>query len=146
MIRTEMHGTEKQPMNVLIVDDDADSASLVVSVFNHLGCHTVCTMTPNDAQKGICSLKANVIILDWILSDRMDAKAVTDKCSAIFSKYDFHMKDEEKPKIVTYSSLKASEIEWLTSPYFYHVDHWQKPISQRDLLKRALNLLWKLEV
>ncbi len=145
MTKTELENLERQPVHVLIVDDDADSAALIASIFDHLGCRTVCTLTPTDAEKNICARNVDLIILDWILDEHTDAKAVMDKCSAIFSKFGIRMSNETKPKVITYSGLKASEVELLTSPYFNHVDHWQKPISYINLLKRTLKVLEEIE-
>ncbi len=145
MTKMEFSNLEREPFNVLIVDDDADSAALIASIFEHLGCHTVCTLNPTDAEKGICARNTDLIILDWILDDHTDAKAVMDKCSAVFSKFGIRMDPEHKLKVITYSGLKASEVELLTSPYFIHLDHWQKPIPYLNLLKRTLKVLEEIE-
>jgi CheY-like chemotaxis protein len=145
MTKMEFEYLTKQPVHVLIVDDDADSAALIASIFDHLGCHTVCTLTPTDAAKSICARNVDLIILDWILDDHTDAKDVMDKCSAIFTKYGIQMASDSKPKVITYSSLKASEVALLTSPYFTHLDHWQKPIPYLGLLKRTLKVLEEIE-
>ena len=137
-------GAARPQLNVLIVDDDADSALLIESVFAHLGCQTECTLNPAEAKKRICSQKADVIILDWVLDECTDAKKITDHCQQIFDKFG-SQRAGRKPVIVTYSGLRESEIDLLKSPYFDHLEHWQKPISHQELLRRSLVLLGKLK-
>ncbi len=133
----------RRAANVLIVDDDVDSALLVKSIFNHLGCETVCTLDSIEARKRILSMKADIIILDWVLDRATDAKSMLKLCSRSLQKFGGGRKGH-RPKIVTYSSLEASEIEALQSDFFDHLEHWKKPIGQRELLSRSLALLEKL--
>jgi len=126
------------------VDDDIDSALLVESVFAHLGCRTACSLTSVEARKKICSWKADVIILDWVLGPT-DAKGVVNQCIKVIDKFGVNGVRGHKPKIITYSSLALSEIDALENPYFEHLDHWKKPISQRELLTRSLALLERIE-
>ncbi len=135
--------TKKSP-RILIVDDDTDSALLVESVFAHLGCPTLCAHTAIDAEKDICTLKADLIILDWRIDDQTDARSITEHCEKILAKYGAHRNGRKKMQIVTYSSLGAEEISYLRSEHFEHVDHWQKPIDPADLLKRSLGVLEKI--
>jgi CheY-like chemotaxis protein len=141
---TEAELNYKKPMNVLIVDDDPDAASLVVSIFKQLGCETTYSLTSDEAQKKICAGEADIIILDWLLDEGASAHTVTDNCTDLFSKFGLQLTYDERPKIVTYSSLESSKINLLTNPYFLHLEHWQKPISQQDLLSRASELLQKV--
>jgi CheY-like chemotaxis protein len=134
-----------QPAQILIVDDDADSALLFESIFAQLGCPTICSLTSLDAKKEICSLKADVIILDWLLDSGTDARSITEQCVHALEKLGVRLDGRRKAKIITCSSFSANEIDQLIqSPYFEHLDHWQKPITHSDLLKRSLNLLDKI--
>jgi CheY-like chemotaxis protein len=129
--------------HVLIIDDDVDSALAAEAVFAQLGCPTVCSLSYSDGKKEICALNADIIVLDWSLDHEMDARKVVQQCSQIFAK--FYKPGElplgHKPKIITYSTLSSSEIKQLDNSFFEHIDHWQKPISQRELLTRSLSLL-----
>ncbi|MGE0764734.1 MAG: response regulator [Bdellovibrionales bacterium] len=131
--------------NVLIIDDDVDSALLVESVFAHLGCQTTCSLSSDEARRRLNSLKADFIILDWCLDHQIEASQIISQCTQTFGKFDKKIGHgpRRKPKIITYSSLNEKEIEPLQSPYFQHIDHWQKPISHRELLSRVLHLLQK---
>lgn len=132
-----------RPANVLIVDDDVDSALQVGSIFTQLGCHTVLTPGWVDAKKRICSLKADLIVLDWILGRDVDGGLIVRECTRLLSKVrpTSHEALWQKPKIITYSSLPQRAIHIQQNPFFDHVAHWKKPLTQRSLLKEALTLL-----
>ena len=132
-----------RPQNVLIVDDDIDSAMLIDSIFAHLGCATIYSQSPGEAKKKICSHKADIIILDWVLDQHTNGGGVVAECEKIFSRFkgDPAEAQRSRPKIITYSSLEPSEIEMHSSPYFIYLGHWKKPIAQRDLLEKALMVL-----
>lgn len=135
-----------RPANVLIVDDDVDSALQVKSVFSHLGCETTCSLGWLEAKKKMCSLKADIIILDWILDRHIDAGDIVRQCAQTFSKFGWDEKRRlwNRPKIITYSSLDEADIQTLENPYFQHLAHWKKPVTQRELLNSALHLLQAL--
>jgi CheY-like chemotaxis protein len=146
MIRSATQKQERHPINILIIDDDIDSALRVQTVFTHLGCQTTCALNWHEAAKKICALKPDIIILDWMLDHQIDAGDVVKHCTKMFQKFDGERRNRamRRPKIITYSSLGASEIELPDTPYFDHLDHWQKPVRQRDLLSRVLGLLGKI--
>jgi len=132
--------------HVLIVDDDIDSALKVETIFHHLGCQTTCALNWNEARKKMCATKPDIIILDWLLDHEVNAAQVIKHCSKTFSRFDrkTNYRTQNRPQIITYSSLTDAEIDVPESPYFDHLDHWQKPIPQRELLVRALGLLNQL--
>jgi CheY-like chemotaxis protein len=124
------------------VDDDVDSVLLVGNIFSHLGCETVYSLNAIEARKQICAGQSDIIILDWCLDRQIEAASVIDQCSRIFAKYG---ETGHRPRVVTYSSLMASEIELTANPYFEYFGHWQKPIGRDELLVQALSLLEKAE-
>jgi CheY-like chemotaxis protein len=128
---------------ILIVDDDVDSALLVDMVFRHLGCQTTCSLNFHEARKKICSLKADIIILDWCLDHEVDAGRILRQCAQSISRFNPNTGTEHRsrPKIITYSSLHESEIEALDKRYFDHLDHWRKPIGHKEMLNRVLGVL-----
>lgn len=128
---------------VLIIDDDIDSALKVESIFLHLGCQTTCALNWNEARKKLCATKPDIIILDWLLDHDMNAAQVIRLCSKTFAKFNNKSSNrtESRPQVITYSSLTDAEIDVPETPYFNHLAHWQKPIQQRELLVRALSLL-----
>jgi CheY-like chemotaxis protein len=128
---------------VLIIDDDIDSALKIETVFLHLGCQTTCALNWNEARQKMCATKPDIIIMDWLLDHHVDAAQVIKHCSKTFAKFSGHSKyrTEHRPQIVTFSSLKDTEIHVPKTPYFDHFAHWQKPIQQREILVRALGLL-----
>ncbi|MEZ0392129.1 MAG: response regulator [Pseudobdellovibrionaceae bacterium] len=141
------HSPQAQKVtNILIIDDDVDSALMVESVFSHLGCETTCSLGCKEAREKICSLQADLIIMDWMLDGQTEASSVVRQCAETFAKFGRGLGHGSWPKakIITFSSLAASEIESLRNPYFEHLDHWQKPITQRELLHRVLVLLGKM--
>lgn len=134
--------TPRRAPRVLIVDDDVDSVLFVGSIFSHLGCETAFSLNAVEARKRICAGQSDIIILDWCLDRQIEAASVLDQCSRIFAKYG---ETGRKPRVVTYSSLNASEIELAASPYFEYFGHWQKPIGRNELLMQALSLVEKAE-
>lgn len=128
--------------NILVVDDDVDSALLVGQIFSHLGCQTTCSLNSLEAHKQICAGKADIIVLDWCLDHHIEANRVLGQCIRTFEKFGGR---GHKSNLITYSSLLPSEIEVQKSPYFDYLDHWQKPISRHELLLRVLALLAKTE-
>lgn len=148
MLRAEVQGRTEEIMKqpkILIVDDDVDSALQVRTLFSRLGCETICALDGNEAKHQICALDPDVIILDWILGRHADALDVVKACGRTLAKFeDQNSKIWHKPKIITFSSLDSSEIEFLNSPFFEHLEHWKKPATQRDLLNRALGLLGRM--
>ncbi len=131
---------------VLIVDDDIDSILQIESIFTRLGCPTLSSVSPVDAKRQLCSQKADIIILDWILSHHMDALDLVNECSKRLEKFNMRqgVGPWGKPKIITYSSLGKEKINHLESPYFDHVGHWMKPATQRELLNKTLTLFNKM--
>jgi len=105
--------------NVLIIDDDIESAILMDSMFRQFGCTTTCTLEFNDAPKRISSGKADIIILDWMLGERMMADKVLlesihiiDKFKSLRSQFCQH-----KTKIISYSSLREEQLSIPESKY-----------------------------
>jgi CheY-like chemotaxis protein len=132
----------EKPAKVLIVDDDVDAALLVEQVFSRLGCATTTSLTGREAQAQICSTSPDVIILDWCLDRNTEASRILSDCARIFSRFGSR---RAPPKVVTYSSLKAHEIEVIQNPYFKYWGHWEKPIAPAEMLERVLALLDKIE-
>lgn len=136
--------TEDGPANILIVDDDVDSALLVRSIFGRLGCDTTCSLTAKDARKRIAAGKSDLIILDWRLDQQWDAGVLLQVIAERLDRIGAPPGTRRRSKIVTYSSLGAAQIGTFDSQYFEHVEHWQKPLKQRDLLSSALGLLQRV--
>ncbi|MGE3683914.1 MAG: response regulator [Bdellovibrionales bacterium] len=137
---------QQRPLNILIVDDDIDSALQVRSIFSRLGCEVTCSLSWIEAKKKMCASKIDLIILDWILDRHIDAGEVVNQCARTFSKRGRvgSRRKGLRPKVITYSSLEQSEIKWLENAHFEHLAHWHKPITQRELLVRVLEALGAL--
>jgi DNA-binding response OmpR family regulator len=134
---------EPKVANVLIIDDDIDSAILMDSMFRQFGCATTCTLEFQDAPKRICAGKADIIILDWMLGERVMADRVLlesihliDKFKSLRSQFCQH-----KTKIISYSSLSEDQLKIPSNRYFEHFDHWRKPMGRHELVHRANALL-----
>lgn len=138
-IRKALH---YQP-TVLIVDDDVDAALFVAQVFWGLNCSTVFANEAADAQRRLVSAKADLVILDWVLGLNERADDILDRCIRIIAKYNLHQPNgtSHKTKLITYSSLAKDQIHVPESKYFDHLDHWQKPIQQRDILNTILPII-----
>lgn len=144
-LKVELNRTK--PINVLVVEDDIDSAILVDSLFRNLGCQTTCAVDPFEAKKFMVNHKADIIILDWQLGNNImadDLLFYSIKTLNKFSNSQYNP-DAHKIKIVSYSSLPAGAIYVPKSPYYVHVDHWQKPINRFELIRRTTELLQSVD-
>lgn len=133
--------------HVLIIDDDVDAALLVASIFWQLGCHTTFALDIHEAQRRIIDGKADIIILDWVLSERSMADQVLNRSIKTINKF-LPLRQrlsQHRAKIISYSSLESSQIRLPESQFFEHLDHWQKPMGHRDLVRRAQDLLRLIE-
>jgi CheY-like chemotaxis protein len=133
--------------NVLIVDDDVDAALLVASIFWQFGCNTAFALDQHEAQRRIIDGKADIIILDWKLGEQAQADHVLRQSIKTINKY-MSLRErltQHKAKIVSYSTLTDSAIHLPESHFFEHLDHWQKPMGHRDLIRRTQGLLKLIE-
>ena len=129
--------------NILIVDDDVDSAILLESIFRQYGCDTAYALNSAEAKKRICSGKADIIILDWMLGEKILADQVILQSIQTIEKF-ANLKNQlknHKMKIISYSSLSETELKLPESIYFQHVDHWQKPIERSLLVHKTICLM-----
>jgi CheY-like chemotaxis protein len=140
-IHTDLHPLKHA--NVLIVDDDVDSAILVESIFRQFGCETTYALDSVEAKKQIISGKADIIILDWVLNEKTRADQVLLQSIKFIEKFNSLKKhlQNHKIKIISYSSLNENELELPKSLYFEHFDHWQKPIGRTDLIHKTSALM-----
>lgn len=127
---------------VLIVDDDIDTAEATASVFRQMGCKTLVS-SGEDTERTIAFGDVDFIVLDWILGETKRGSQIVEKAAKIIQNISdlrdkFH---RSRPKVVTYSVLRSSQIELPESEYFNHVDHWQKPIRRDELAIRTSELL-----
>lgn len=132
-----------RPATVLIVDDDLDAAQATATVFKQMGCKTLISTGSDDTHRTIAFGDVDFIVLDWILGDSKRGSQVVEKAAKIIQNISdlrdkFH---RDRPKVVTYSVLRSSQIDLPKSEYFYHVDHWQKPIRYDELALRTSELL-----
>lgn len=137
----------KKIPRVLIVDDDLDTALALEDIFRNLGCQASCVVDMQGAQRAIESGKADLIILDWMLGLEGTAEDLLEKTIRHIAKLDhLHKLTRHLPtKIVSYSSLDGEDINVPASPYFRHLDHWQKPIDYRSLVRKTLGLLGRIK-
>lgn len=127
---------------VLVVDDDIDAAEATAAVFRQMGCKTLVS-SGEDTERIIAFGDVDFIVLDWILGETKRGSQIVEKAAKIIQNISdlrdkFH---RSRPKVVTYSVLRSSQIDLPESEYFYHVDHWQKPIRQDELAMRTSELL-----
>lgn len=146
--RVDHHQTrvDKYPRrvpHVLIVDDDVDCALALEKIFRELGAEVSFARDPNEARRKISSGKADIIILDWLLNQTTSADEVVGQAVNLLQRFSkpSDRSGADKPKIVTYSGLAGAEIHLPDSPFYQHMDHWQKPLRYRDLVGRGAELL-----
>lgn len=129
--------------NILIVDDDVDSAVAVESIFRQFGCNVVFALDPLEAGRKMSKRKSDIIILDWMLDPIVSADEVVAEAIRHIRKFDSYTDQGNaiRPKIITYSSLDGLEINLPESPFYHHLDHWQKPLRPSELAQKTVNLL-----
>lgn len=128
--------------HVLIVDDDVDCALAMEKIFRELGAVVTFALDPNEARRKISSGKADIIILDWVLNHSTSADEVMEQAVRMLQRFSTPgQPNADKAKIVTYSGLTDVEITLPESPYYQHMDHWQKPLRHTDLVARGAQLL-----
>jgi CheY-like chemotaxis protein len=132
-----------KPPVVMIVDDDVDTAMGIEMIFRQLGCITHIVTNPNDLHRKISMGDADFIVLDWMLSEKIQAGQVVEKAVRVIDSFsDLKQKFElAQPKIITHSVLGKNSITIPENHYFKHLDHWQKPISHYELTTRTSELL-----
>lgn len=141
MLHQETHGSleTRRIANVLIVDDDIDSALCVQGPFSRLGCNVEFALSAAEAKRKISSGKADLIILDWMLDHQAMGGEIVAEAARLREKLGVHA--GRPANIVTFSSKKESEIYLPDNPHFKHVAHCRKPLVGADLTRRALVLV-----
>lgn len=141
--QTRLDKYPRRVPHVLIVDDDVDCALAVEKIFRELGAEVTFATDPNEARRKISSGKADIIILDWLLNQTTSADEVVEQAVRMLQRFSAEdpRPHADKPKIVTYSGLAGTEINLPESPYYQHMDHWQKPLRHTDLVGRGAELL-----
>lgn len=138
---------QKQTPRVLIVDDDKDVALALEAIFRQFGCQTEVVTETQDLHRLMSFEKADFIVLDWMLSERVRANQVVEKAIRLIDTFsDLREKfSRHHPKIVTYSVLDETQVSLPMNQYFDHADHWQKPIQFSELTARTSELLETFE-
>ncbi|MCB0415235.1 MAG: response regulator [Bdellovibrionales bacterium] len=126
---------------VLIVDDDIDSALLVSSIFNNLGCYTDYALNYIEAKSKINDNDLDIIILDWCLDSDIEADQLLYNCLKFQKRFASGLEETKHPLVVTYSSLPASNIHWIHNPRFEYKGHWDKSLTHEELVQNGLDLL-----
>ena len=142
--RTLRHPHE--PVKVLIVDDDVDAILPVEALFRGLGCATSIAMASKEAHHDVASGLYDIIILDWYM-DTTTGAMIMEQALKTINRFDDHryFKRGVKPRVLTYSALKESQV-WLPSnPIFVHEAHWRKPVLTSSLRGEAYRIVHELE-
>ena len=134
-----LHKGVRHPPSILIIDDDVEAALIVATVFWQLNCNTMFVTDGGDAQRRLVGGKADLVILDWVLGEKLHADQVLEKCIHIIDKY--RDPSRGKIKLITYSGLSEANIQLPQNQYFEHLAHWQKPINPRHLIKNIMPLI-----
>lgn len=147
--RTRFDGALAAPAHthaprVLIVDDDVDVALAMQTAFGQLGCETEVATSHEGLHRKLLQSPADYIFLDWRLNGEVTADQVVEKAiryidtfSDLREKFTGH-----RPRVVTHSVLDREQVTLPSAgtPYFDHLDHWQKPMPFHEVVKRASQL------
>lgn len=127
--------------NVLIVDDDVDTALEMQMIFSQFGCRTRIVTDTSEAERLLSLGDADIIVLDWMLEPDVHADQIVERSAKLIDAFDDlkELFSENKPKVVTYSGLQ--QIAFPKTCYFDHLEHWQKPANYAELKEKAASLL-----
>lgn len=127
---------------VLIIDDDVDAIIPVASLFQKLGCNTICITDFNEAIKSICNYEADIIILDWMLDEKNGGEVILNSIKKMKK---FKKQEEKKLKsnliLITYSGRKKEEIQIPKTNLFTYLEHWEKPLDYNEILLNMHRIL-----
>ena len=137
--------TEEKRKVVLVVDDDVDAAIVVSNLFRRLGCVVSMALNLKEAKRKIMTVNPDLIILDWIFGPYANGAQVLEHLANERIKAGL-VDDDKTLEVVTFSALPLQWINIPGSGHFEHVDHWQKPLTEHDLVTRALSLFERREV
>ncbi|MGZ3726873.1 MAG: response regulator [Pseudobdellovibrio sp.] len=133
---------DTQP-HVLIVEDDSDIARAIEKIFKRLGCSTTISNGHDGVSYKMSFQDFDFIVLDWVLGDDVQGNDVVQESVDIIHRFkNLRLHFENKhPKIITYSVLNRPQVRFPKNEYFYHLDHWNKPIKYSELATKASHLL-----
>lgn len=121
--------------NVLIIDDDLDSANIVAREYKKFGLNVSISVDYKNAIKKIIKNRYDLVVLDWLL----DEGHMGDE---ILKYADNHLTLEQRQnresktnhtKIISFSAFDRSFIRVPLLNYFMYHDHWQKPLMPIEL-------------
>lgn len=119
-------------MNIVIVDDDQDSVSLLLQMLGSLeGCSTVCFTDPNEGLEWCARSEPDLVILDYAMPD-MDGIEFLRRFRALTGKGEtpLLMVTVVHEKSVRYQALEMGATDFLT-----------KPVDSIELVARVKNML-----
>lgn len=128
---------------VLIIEDDEDVAAATAAAFKKLGCNAIISDGKGGVSHTMSFQDVDFIVLDWMLGDDLSADQLVKRSTRIIDAFkDLRLRfKRQHGKIITYSVLDRSEIQVPENQYFEHLDHWQKPFKQAELIAKASELL-----
>lgn len=119
-------------MNIVIVDDDQDSVSLLLQMLSSIeGCSTICFTEPRKGLEWCARSDTDLVILDYAMPD-MDGIEFLRRFRALEGKRDIPllMVTVVHEKSVRYQALEMGVTDFLT-----------KPVDSIELVARVKNML-----
>lgn len=132
-----------KPPVIFIVDDDLDTALATEAMFKQLGCQTQVMTDPSEVHRRLSFEEADLIVLDWKLSEELEGKDVVDRANKLIDTFS-DLRDRfslSRGKVITHSVLPRGKISMPVNGYFQHYDHWKKPMAYDELVARGSNAL-----
>ncbi len=119
---------------IIIVEDDIDAVCPVSKALKKTNSNISYCMSGAEALEVIPIIMPDLIVIDWHLGD-MNADEVLKKLDGLI------FNEDVKPaRLITYSSLKESEINLKSLKCFDHIAHWQKPLTMNQIKYKVREL------
>lgn len=126
------------PLDVLVIEDDEDSALILEHVLNQLNCRVRLVFDGYQAIYEISEKPFDLIILDWVMPGISGAETLRNMDRVLtWDSFTSALWDKKRLSIVTYSSTPITVLDIPISPFFRYLAHWQKPLTYSQLKDRA---------
>jgi CheY-like chemotaxis protein len=129
--------------NVLVIEDDPDSAELVKNVLINIGCNVTLALSADEASRHLALGNFDTIILDWYLeNENLGSDVINEFERTVEDTQVLQYQFENKIfNLITFSSAPKEDIQLENQKHFKYAGHWQKPLGYHELKSRSLQLV-----
>jgi len=129
--------------SILIIDDDHDSVRLLEQGLKSLGCKVHYVSDGLKASKELAETYFDLIVLDWMMPGLNGGETLEKAENLIAS--DGLIGERKLQREIPVVICSAKNLEHLgnlpDSEYFNYIDFWQKPVSYKNIVANATQIL-----